>query len=278
MQTLKLTSDVVFKSFMMSKNTNNYKARLIHLITGIPESDLKKAIYQSVELPIDKNNQKVMKTDIITTIKNHILSIEMNKDYYETILKKNSNYISKVKAESLKSGESYKEQKQIIQINFDNYHIYKGEKIIYEFKMLEIDTLEEEYEGESISYHIDLENLKSYNKEDELKRLLELFISENVENLRGIDIMDEAINELEILSQNENIIGLYDAELLEQSIREEIKDKALKNGLEKGIEKGQYDKGIEIAKKMLNENMDIEVISKITDLSKQEIIDLKNAL
>ena len=51
--TLKLTSDIVFKSFMMSKNTNNYKARLIHLITGIPESDLKKAIYQSVELPID---------------------------------------------------------------------------------------------------------------------------------------------------------------------------------------------------------------------------------
>ena len=275
MQTLKLTSDVVFKSFMMSKNTNNYKARLIHLITGIPESDLKKAIYQSVELPIDKNNQKVMKTDIITTIKNHILSIEMNKDYYETILKKNSNYISKVKAESLKSGEDYKEQKQIIQINFDNYHIYKGEKIIYEFKMLEIDTLEEEYEGESISYHIDLENLKSYNKEDELKRLLELFISENVENLRGIDIMDEAINELEILSHNENIIGLYDAELLEQAIREEIKDKALKNGLEKGIKKGISQRNTEIAKNLLKENIDISIISKTTGLSISEIEKLK---
>ena len=265
MTTLKLTSDIVFKSFMMSKNTNNYKARLIHLITGIPENDLKNAIYQSVELPIDKNNQKVMKTDIITTIKNHILSIEMNKDYYETILKKNSNYISKVKAESLKSGEDYKEQKQIIQINFDNYHIYKGDKIIYEFKMLEIDTLEEEYEGESISYHIDLENLKSYNKE-ELKQLLELFVSENVENLRGIDIMDEAINELEILSQDENIIGLYDAELLEKAIREEIK--------EKGVQKGQQEKSIEIAKNLLAMNMNIKDISKATGLSMTEIDEL----
>ena len=141
--------------------------------------------------------------------------------------------------------------------------------------MLEIDTLEEEYEGESISYHIDLENLKSYNKEDELKKLLELFISENVENLRGIDIMDEAINELEILSQNENIIGLYDAELLEQSIREEIKDKALKNGLEKGIKKGISQRNTEIAKNLLKENIDISIISKTTGLSISEIEKLK---
>ena len=40
MKLLELTSDVVFKSFMMSEKTNPYKARLIHLITGIPESEL----------------------------------------------------------------------------------------------------------------------------------------------------------------------------------------------------------------------------------------------
>ena len=132
--------------------------------------------------------------------------------------------------------------------------------------MLEIDTLEEEYEGESISYHIDLENLKSYNKEEELKQLLELFVSENVENLRGIDIMDEAINELEILSQDENIIGLYNAELLEKAIREEIK--------EKGVQKGQQEKSIEIAKNLLAMNMNIKDISKATGLSMTEIDEL----
>ena len=272
MQTLKLTSDVVFKSFMMSKNTNNYKARLIHLITGIPEEDLKKAIYQSVELPIDKNNQKVYKTDIITTIKNHILSIEMNKDYYETQIKKNSDYRAKVIAESLKSGESYKTQKQVIQINFDNYHKYKGKKLIYEFKMLEINTLEEEYEGESISYHIDLKNLKDYNKDSELRQLLELFISENIDKLRGIDIMDEAINELESLSQDENIIGLYDAELVQEKLDKSIRDEMMDRGIKQGIEQ----RNIEIAKNMLKDNNDIDKISLYTGLTIEEIKNLKS--
>ena len=84
----------------------------------------------------------------------------MNKQYYEDAIIKNSNYRSKIISESLKSGESYIDQKQVIQINFDNYHIYSGSKIIYEFRMTEKDTLEEEHPNSSISYHIDLENLK----------------------------------------------------------------------------------------------------------------------
>ena len=54
MKLLELTSDVVFKSFMMSDKTKEYKARLIHLITGIPESELLSATYQSIELPVKK--------------------------------------------------------------------------------------------------------------------------------------------------------------------------------------------------------------------------------
>ena len=36
--------------------------------------------------------------------------------------------------------------------------------------MLQIVTLKEEYKGESISYHIDLENLKSYKRRNKRKR------------------------------------------------------------------------------------------------------------
>ena len=37
---LELTNDIVFKAFMMSENTKEYKARLIHLIIGLNEKDL----------------------------------------------------------------------------------------------------------------------------------------------------------------------------------------------------------------------------------------------
>ena len=85
----------------------------------------------------------------------------MNKVYYKALLIKNNDYRSKLISESLKSGEEYNNQKQVIQINFDNYSLYKGNKIIYEFKMLEKDTMEEEYDGESISYHVDLKRLNT---------------------------------------------------------------------------------------------------------------------
>ena len=94
MKLLELTSDVVFKSFMMSEKTKEYKARLIHLITGIPESELLSATYQSIELPVKKKQDKVLKTDIIVNIEKSIISLEMNKDYYEGLFIKNNNYMN----------------------------------------------------------------------------------------------------------------------------------------------------------------------------------------
>ena len=199
----------------------------------------------------------------------------MNKDYYKAILIKNSDYRSKLISESLKSGESYKSQKQVIQINFDNYSRYRGNKIIYEFKMLDKDTQEEEYPGSSISYHIDLEKLKSYNEDSELINLLRLFISENVEELGGSKEMDEAIEELERISQDENIIGLYDAEIMqekmENSIKDEIMDEGIKQGIEKGKVEGINQSKIEIAKKMLEENEPIDKIMLYTGLSVEQV-------
>ena len=39
---LELTSDIVFKSFMLSEDTKEYTARLISLITKIPEKEILK--------------------------------------------------------------------------------------------------------------------------------------------------------------------------------------------------------------------------------------------
>ena len=135
MKLLELTSDVVFKSFMMSEKTNPYKARLIHLITGIPESELLSATYQSIELPVKKKQDKVLKTDIIVNIEKSIISLEMNKDYYEGLFIKNNNYMNHIESSQFEKGEDYLEYKAIIQINFDNFQKYQGNKLIYEFMM-----------------------------------------------------------------------------------------------------------------------------------------------
>ena len=51
----------------------------------------------------------------------------------------------------------------------------------------------------------------------------------------------------------------------------EATEKGLKEGIEQGIEQNN----LEVAKKMLEENIEVETISKITGLTKEEIAKLK---
>ena len=58
----------------------------------------------------------------------------------------------------------------------------------------------------------------------------------------------------------------------------ELKEKARRDAnaaASFNVKKGAKQKSIEVAKKMLNENMDIAFISKITELTKKEILELK---
>ena len=275
MKLLELTSDVVFKSFMMSEKTKEYKARLIHLITGIPESELLSATYQSIESPVKKKQDKVLKTDIIVNIEKSIISLEMNKDYYEGLFIKNNNYMNHIESSQFEKGEDYLEYKAIIQINFDNFQKYQGNKLIYEFMMREKDTNEIETDLLK-SYHINLPYLKNhcYNKCNEIEKLCILF-QEDIEKykleIKEDEIMEEAYETLENISSDEKIIGLYDAEKVEQKILNTRLKGAKQEGIQQGIEQGIQQRNMEIAKNLLSQNVDIDVIMNATGLNKEEI-------
>ena len=68
-------------------------------------------------------------------------------------------------------------------------------------------------------------------------------------------------------SKNPMAFRYYDAEKVNEMTRET----AYLEGIDKGKLAGEREKQIEIAKSMLKENMDIEMIIKITGLTKQEI-------
>ena len=155
-----------------------------------------------------------------------------------------------------------------------------------------------ELESEFIeSYHIDLTYLngKCYNELNELEKSCFVFLEEQEEttinSLRGDSVMDEAYDELERISRDTGIIGLYDAEKVERKVynskmnyaekigmekgMQEGMEKGIKQGIEQGIEQGlregEHAKAIEIAKEMLNKNFDKKIISEITGLSISEM-------
>ena len=204
----------------------------------------------------------------------------MNKDYYEGLFIKNATYVNKLESEQFERGDSYLSCNKIIQINIDDFHKFKGNKLLYKFTMREVDT--NELENEILeSYHLDLTYLDSlcYTEcRDELEKFCFMFkenIKQNEKEIRKDKIMNEAYEELERLSRDKNIIGLYDKEKVEKKILNTRLLDAELRGKEKGIEEGKFEEKKEIARSMLNKGMTINDISEITGLTKEQIEELK---
>ena len=73
---------------------------------------------------------------------------------------------------------------------------------------------------------------------------------------------------------NANMKSMYSAGKSD-GIKEGIQE-GIKEGIKAGIKEGIKEQSISIARKMLAENLDIEIIIKTTGLTKEEIEKLKN--
>ena len=203
-------------------------------------------------------------------------------------------------------GDSYTNISKIIGINIDNFSKFRGNKFVYKFLPMEIETKEIEEENRE-SYHLDLEYLrnKCYNNDklSELEKMCQIFIEEDFEHLenlkKGDDVMTKAVNKLEEISKDDKIIGLYDAEAvdrkvwnskilyaekigtergMEKGLKKGMKEgmkKGIKEGIEKGIEKGfqegKKNNQLMIVQNMLNKGFDKETIIEITGITLDEL-------
>ena len=85
----------------------------------------------------------------------------------------------------------------------------------------------------------------------------------------------KAIGELEQVSGDEKIRRI--AELKEKYIRDEQAslEYAKEEGMKVGIEEGRNERNLEVAKNLLKQNIAIDIISKATGLTLEEIEKLK---
>jgi predicted transposase/invertase (TIGR01784 family) len=60
------------------------------------------------------------------------------------------------------------------------------------------------------------------------------------------------------------------------SYRDQYYGIGIQQGIEQGIEQGATNKTLEIAVKMIRQNLDLKLISSVTGLSSDEILKLKN--
>ena len=268
------TYDLVFKHIFTTQK--EYLADIINYITGLPREEIiNNAEIKNSEYIIENIEESKKTSDIIIEINNNIINLEMNRIYYSELNRRNNKYMHKLS--SLNNN-----QKNIIQINFDDFNENKNNRVIRKYIMMEEKTGEIDKDS-LIKYKINLALIseKYYNKE-KLNRfekeilMLKICNKEELYNIsKGDVIMESLNNELNKLSDDKYLAMLYDKEEADAERNRCLIKDAINEGIEQGKEEGyligEKEKSYKIARNMINMNMSIEDISKATGLSIEEI-------
>ncbi len=278
---LPATYDCMFKALMLNKKLKPFLKELINIVTGIPIDALEKI--EILKSEYNKNDKK-MKSDVIVSIGNKYINIEMNREYYRGVFNKNDAYINKLKTSLYKEGEDYYDAGQVIQINFNDFYHFKHRKDIYKFVFLEEETHEID-EDSTVKYHVCLFNIwnRCYNKDAKKLTRFEKFClilkSETKEYAKKIsgddEVMGNIVDEIARLSKDNTMLGLYDAEVEAEKIRKTrlkgARQEGLEQGLKQGIEQGQKEMLLK-----LKDKLSIEDLAELTSMSVEEVKKILN--
>ena len=318
-EVLPATEDIIFKNVMMTKRS--FLSIILEHILGIDREIIKKNMrLENTVLPVNNAKEKKKVTDIIVRVGINVINLEMNAKNYEGLIDRNVKYAGAALNEVTLSGEDYDNKHIVIQINFDLDWQFDDREMI---KFVLMDPVNNIVLTKSLQiYDINLLKFqeKYYNNLElsEFERAVTLLTLKKREDLEkiseGVEGLMDAKEEIEKLSNDIGIIGVYDYEkhkewewkqLAKESVKDDLvkieegkkfieenskileeKGKTLEEG-QKSLEEGQksleedkksFEKEKEeLAKRMLDMNLTIDDIIKTTGLSKKQIQELKNS-
>ena len=262
-------------------NENNPRILISFLNAVIKPKDLIQSV-QIMNNDIDKESieDKFSRLDIkAKTNKNELINIEIQIKDEHNMIKRSLYYWSKMFEGQLTEGQKYDTLAKTICINILNFKCLKTKEAHSIYRLKEINTNEELTDLQEIHF-IELPKLP---KNEEIKDVFDAwmeFIENPISNKlqkaeMTIQEIKEAKNELLRLSANDK------ERMKQEDRRAALLDKvsALENAEEKGIEigkeigkkEGEKNKAIEVAKNSLKAGLDIDTISSITGLDKNEI-------
>ena len=284
MDMIPLSYDLVFKSIF--KLNLNLLVDFLNASLKIEIAKDDKIRILDSELPVTNKNERKKMIDIIVSINDKIfIDIEMNRSKFEYVMERNFNYLDKIATIIFEKGKSIKDINNI-QLN------------------LNISPFEEDLEDIIVPYGLLTQKIYPSNKRLIVKSLAlysKLYYNEGVKTKEIIWYMmliARTFSELYELSKqilDENEVNRLMEAMIEMSndgfiLHEWQKDKmdalvkqnemegAKQEGIKQGIEQGIMENKIEIAKNMLKENMDIQTISRLTNLTEIDIQKLKNTM
>ena len=277
------TYDHVFKSVIEDDNLKDFTAFVVGRTIGrsIDEDSI---IFINPEYTKDNILDKGNVTDVLMLANGgDRISLEMNKSNDNKLIKRNKSHLFEGMVKtinvSFKDGIDY----YFIQICFDNFSL--KDKLISTYKLTDLDDGIVDEENENfVKYRINLAKIykKYYTLDEELTRFekaLAILSFNKIKDLRKLSEGDEmlmrVVKKIEELTDDPDMVQYIDVEKGMEyghklDIQQAVEKAEKKTAKEVAIETEKKTK-VETARKMLDEKLDINLISKITGMSKEEI-------
>ncbi len=268
-----LENDYLFKKIFSNKK---YLKQLLFDLFNVKAN---KMIYLNTVLEKANKNSKVGIVDILLEIDGEIVILELQNinrhNFHDRLLFYSSNIITN---HCLKKGEDYENLKSIKVYAIINYKFFNNnvKDIVRLKRKNKIFTKKLEYQI------FDLTKVDKNHKKNKYYELVNLFNAQNINHLEQIitsKIYKEILEEIKQYNFDSKEYG--EMEDIEKLMMEETEhyDTAYKvgkregeiKGKKEGISQGKNDRNIEIAKSMLNEKIDISLVSRITGLTQEQI-------
>lgn len=292
-----LTFDLMFKKVFGNEEDKRPIKYLLKCILDIEVADVE---ILNQEIIGEVFGDKTPTVDLIVKLNDGTkVGIEMNTNVNTQLLNRNLFYMFRIMGRDLKKGESYNKLNKHIQINFDceGYH----RSPISRYRLIEDNDLEDVLTNILTIYRIDIpyyvnkcynEDVKKLNNKEKFIGLIGIDDKEKTsEIVRGDNDMEDIYNKVEEFNGFEDIIGAYDGEwhrqevmrtVMEEKIEKATKkateqaiEQGIEQGIQQGMEKGSIQEKENIARNMLKEGIDINIISKVTGLTLEQINNLK---
>ena len=286
LERLPLTDDYIFKRVFAYKGNESVLKDFLEALLKIEIRGIK--ITNPEIIPYEKGEKRGL-LDIKAEINDGtMIDVELQMKNEKNTEERATEYMGKMISEQLQVGDSYQKLKKSIVIFITNYNFLNRNSYHSVGRMKFVKTLKDEYvdmgfkiEDEIASKYIEVHYIELPKfKKRELSKFTKLdqWMCIFTQNKEGIMLAEKenkeikkAINTLDFLSKdpkererhNSIVMAEYNRLVSEQ------------NFFEEGIETGIKQEKIEIAQKMLKEKLPIEMIEKLTGLSKEEIEKLK---
>ena len=282
-----------FKEIMLKYDNLDLLKYYLEFILEVKIKDMK---INNVELLNGNINTKGKRLDLFLETDKGKINVEVNAENKDYVHPRNLGYICNIYQNHILVGKKYAEETKIIQINF-SYGLNKKKAIYkYEIKNEENEKFVSNFEIYEINMEYFMKNW--YNKNQDEINKYKYFIMLNLEK-EDLEILSKKDKVVRKYMEDLNIINddpIFIQHMTEEDDREAIciakykkefieegyeqgMEKGIKQGIKKGkkegIEEGQKKEKIEIAKNMLEQKIDIDVISKVTGLNIEKILDLK---